>query len=167
MRMRLLVRCVVVAAVGLSFGACRQADGPIPVPSEDVQAELDDVVRDLQNVARAKDPQAPSDLVSDLRKFAQRRDAEPTVDELTRRTVTALGGIELPEQSAQRLAHSLWVSIAARELSERQVETLQSDVQLMLTSFGVTEANAQQVAAQVGEVQSAVGDRPRRWYELF
>jgi len=166
MRMRLLVRCFVVVAVSLSFGACRQADGPIPVPSEDVQKELDDVVRDLRNVA-AKDPQAPSDLASDLRKYAGRRTAEPTVDELTRRTVTALGGIDLPEQSAQRLAHSLWVSVAARELSERQVETLQSDVQLMLTSLGVAEANAQEVAAQVGDVQSAVGDRTRRWYELF
>ena len=166
MRMRLLVRCFVVVAVSLSFGACRQADGPIPVPSEDVQKELDDVVRDLRNVA-AKDPQAPSDLASDLRKYAGRRTAEPTVDELTRLTVTALGGIDLPEQSAQRLAHSLWVSVAARELSERQVETLQSDVQLMLTSLGVAEANAQEVAAQVGDVQSAVGDRTRRWYELF
>jgi hypothetical protein len=73
----------------------------------------------------------------------------------------------LPEQSAQRLAHSLWVSIAARELSERQVETLKSDMQLMLTSLGVAESNAQLVAAQVGDVQGAVGDRARRWYELF
>jgi len=166
MPMKLLVRSFVVVMVGLSFGACRQADGPMPVPSEDVQQELGDVVRDLQNVA-AKDPQAPTDLASDLRKYAGRRDAEPTVDELTRRTVTALNGIELPEQAAQRLAHSLWVSIAARELSERQVESLQSDMQLMLTSLGVAESNAQLVAAQVGDVQGAVGDRARRWYELF
>jgi len=165
--MKLLVRAFVVVVVSLSFGACRQADGPMPVPSEDVQKELGDVVKDLQNVAGAKDPQAPSDLASDLRKYAGRRDAEPTVDELTRRTVTALSGIELPEQSAQRLAHSLWVSIAARELSERQVESLKSDMQLMLTSLGVAESNAQLVAAQVGDVQGAVGDRARRWYELF
>jgi hypothetical protein len=165
--MHLLVRCFVVAVVSLTFGACRQADGPIPVPSEDVQQDLNDVVRDLQNVAAAKDPQAPSDLASDLRKYSVRRDAEPTVDELTRRTVTALSGIELPEQSAQRLAHSLWVSIAARELSERQIESLQSEMRLMLTSLGVSESNAQLVADQVGDVQIAVGDRPRRWYELF
>jgi hypothetical protein len=31
----------------------------------------------------------------------------------------------------------------------------------------VTEPNAQLGAALVGDVQRAVGDRPRRWYELF
>jgi len=40
-------------------------------------------------------------------------------------------------------------------------------MQLMLTSLGVAESNAQLVAAQVGDVQGAVGDRARRWYELF
>jgi hypothetical protein len=52
-------------------------------------------------------------------------------------------------------------------LSERQIETLQNDVQALLMSVGIAEENAQQVAAQVGDVQVAVTDRPRRWYELF
>ncbi len=78
-----------------------------------------------------------------------------------------LVGKTLNDTTAQRLAHSLWTSVAARELSERQVETLQNDVQSQLVAIGVAEPQAQQVAAQVGEVQKAVGNRPRRWYELF
>jgi hypothetical protein len=40
-------------------------------------------------------------------------------------------------------------------------------MQALLESLGVSEESAQQVAAQVGEVQSSVTLRPRRWYELF
>jgi hypothetical protein len=139
----------------------------MPAPSADVQEELVDVVRDLQNIAGARDPQAPGDLADDLRKYAGRPDAEPAVDELSRRAASAVAGLELPEQSAQRLAHSLWASVAAQQLSERQIESLQTDMRLLLISIGATEANAQQVAAQIGDVQGAVGARPRRWYELF
>lgn len=151
----------------LAFGACRQADGPMPEPNADVQAELKDVAKDLQNIAGARDPQASSDLVNDLGKYARRPAEQPVVDELSRRAGTVVSGVDLPERSAQRLAQSLWVSIAARELSERQVESLQNDMRLLLTSIGVSEQNAQQVAAQVGEVQGAVSARPRRWYEVF
>ena len=78
-----------------------------------------------------------------------------------------LAGVDLTEQAAQRLAHNLWLSVVARELSERQVETLQNDVQALLMEEGVAEESAQQVAAQVGDVQGTVTTRPRRWYELF
>ena len=80
---------------------------------------------------------------------------------------TVLAGVDLAEQTAQRLAHSLWLSVVARELSERQTETLQNDVQSLLMAEGIAEEDAQLVAAQVGEVQGAVAARPRRWYELF
>lgn len=73
----------------------------------------------------------------------------------------------MTEQAAQRLTHNLWLSVAARDISERQVESLQNDTQSLLVSVGVAEVRAQEVATQVGEVQRAVTDRPRRWYELF
>ena len=152
---------------GLSLGACRQTDGPIPAPDATVQEELVDVARDLQNVASGRDPQGPQDLASDLRKYADRRSAVPAVDELSTRTTRAIGGRNLAEQDAQRLAHNLWLAVEARDTSERQIETLQNDVQALLMSIGVVEESAQQVAAQVGDVQRAVSQRPRRWYELF
>ena len=139
----------------------------MPEPDADVQAELGDVAKDLQNVAGARDPEALKDLTSDLGKYARRPTEVPAVDELSRLTASAVSGVDLSERSAQRLAQSLWVSVAARELSERQVENLRNDVQLLLTSIGVSEPNAQQVAAQVAQVQGAVNARPRRWYEVF
>ena len=164
--MRSRARYVLIAIVGLSFGACRQSDGPIPTPNEEVQRELVDLMRDLQNVASGRDPQAPRDLADDLRRYTEEPDAMSAVDELSERTVTVLAGVDLTAPAAERLAHNLWLSVAGLELSERQTETLQNDVQSLLMAEGVAEENAQQVAAQVGDVQGLVR-RPRRWYELF
>lgn len=156
-----------VAVALASVSACRQADGPVPTPSADTQEELADVARDLLYIASGRDPEAPKYLESDLRKYARRASAEPAVDELAQRTTMAVTGVNLGEQDAQRLAHNLWLSMAAREISERQVEGLQNDTQALLLSIGTPQDRADQVAAQVGEVQRAVTDRPRRWYELF
>jgi hypothetical protein len=158
---------LLIATLALVLGGCRQADGPVPNPSQTYQEELVDVSRDLQNVASGRDPNAPSDLADDLRKYTEKPAARSLVDELSARTVKAIAGRELAEQDAQRLAHNLWVSVYAKDLSERQIETLQNDMQGHLVSLGVGEDTAQQVAAQVGEVQSSVTLRPRRWYELF
>jgi hypothetical protein len=160
------IQYAVILFSALALGACRQADGPMPTADANTQGELEDVRHDLQNVAK-HDPAAPQDLADDLAKYSRRRTAIPAVNELTRRTVTVLAGKNVNEQAGNRLAHTLWTTIYARELSERQVEALQNDVQSQLVAIGVAEPQAQQVAAQVGEVQKAVGDRPRRWYELF
>ena len=165
--MRARARSVLIVITGLSLGACRQGDGPIPTPDQTRQEELVDVTRDLQNIASGRDPEAPKDLEVDLRRYAARPDAKLAATELSIRTARALGGRNLAEQDAQRLAHNLWLAVEAREMSERQIEALQNDVQALLMSVGVAEESAQQVAAQVGEVQSVVGDRARRWYELF
>ncbi len=163
MRSRAIIAIVVVAAV---TSACRQADGPVPTPNATVQEELQDVARDLENAA-SKNPDAPEDLAHDLRKYVIRQGATPAVEELSRRTTQALQSSKLTEQAAQQIAHNLWITVWARELSERQVESLQNDMQSLLMSVGIAEPNAKQVAAQVGDVQRAIGDRPRRWYELF
>ena len=164
--MKLTVQYAVILVSALALGACRQADGPMPTVDPGIQNELQDITHDLQNLARL-DPSGAEDLAHDLGKYPRASEEVPAVNELSRRTSEVLVGKPFTEQAAQRLAHSLWTSIAARELSERQIETLQNDVQSILVSIGVAEPQAQQVAAQVGEVQKAVGDRPRRWYEFF
>ena len=158
---------LLIAVVAVLAAGCRQADGPIPAPNATVQEELVDVGRDLDDIATGRDPAGSKNLADDLRKYARRSTAVPAVDELSRRAAGAVAGTKLSEQAAQRMAHTLWLSIAAREISERQIESLQNDTQSLLMSIGIAEENAQQVAAQVGEVQRAVTDRPRRWYELF
>ena len=168
--MRSLACALLIATLPVALGGCRQADGPVPTPSQTHQEELVDVARDLQNVVSGRDPNGPVDLANDLRKYTDERAARPLVDELSARTVKALQalpGRELADQEAQRLAHTLWVSVYAKDLSERQIEALQNDTQALLVSLGASEESARQVAVQVGEVQSSIGERPRRWYELF
>jgi len=156
-----------VLLLPLVAAGCRQPDGPIPTPSEGAQDDLHDISRDLTYIATGSDPAAPNDLAYDLRKYVEEQDAAAAVEELSRRTSSAVANKKLPEQTAQRLAHTLWLSIAAREISDRQVEALQNDTQSMLMSIGVAEPQAEQVAAQVGEVQRVVTRRQRRWYEWF
>ena len=165
--MRPLAYALLIVTLTVFLGGCRQADGPVPTPNQTYQEELVDVARDLQNVASGRDPNGPTDLADDLRKYTEKPTAKPLVDELSARTAKALQGRDLADQDAQRLAHDLWVSVYAKDLSERQIETLQNDMQALLVSIGVAEETAQQVAAQVGEVQGSVTLRPRRWYELF
>ena len=157
----------IVLAVVLLLAGCRQSDAPMPTPDEDVREELDDVRQDLLNVASGRDQTAPAALAEDLRKYVSRPSAVGPVDELSRRTAAALPGRTLTEEAAERLAHTLWVAVTARDLSERQIEALQNDVAAQLTAVGVSQDAAGQVAAQVEEVQSAVTDRQRRWYEMF
>ena len=139
----------------------------MPTPSQGAQDDLHDIGRDLTYIATGSDPAAPNDLAYDLKKYVEGEQVIPVVEELSRRTAGAVANKKLPEQTAQRLAHTLWLSIAAMELSDRQVEALQNETQSMLMSIGVVDTQAEQVAAQVGEVQRAVTRRVRRWYEWF
>ncbi|MBI3046739.1 MAG: hypothetical protein HYY76_00355 [Acidobacteria bacterium] len=168
MRSRLRPALLVVLPVLLLAG-CRQADGPVPVPDAGTQGDLRDIQRGLQYIASGSDPSAPADFAADLRKYVEDEEvyAVPAVNELSQRTTQAVKGTRLPDQTAQRLAHNLWLAIMAREMSDRQTETLQNDTQSLLMSVGVAEPQAQQVAAQVGEVRRALTSRVRRWYEWF
>jgi hypothetical protein len=140
----------------------------MPTPTGDVPNRLGDISRDLTAVARG-DQQAPQDLAEDLRVFIDGggADAESAVNELARRVSSVVAGKNLTDQNAQRLAHQLWTTIDARELSERQVETLQNEMQALLVAVGVPESEATNAAAQVGDVQASVTRRARRWYEVF
>jgi len=164
--MRLAVRYALIPVVALSFAACRQADGAVPTPNAATQNEIDDLGRDLLSVA-GRDAQAPKDLADDLHKYTETASIHPAFDELARRTSSLVAGTKLSEQAAQQLAHDLWLAVSAREMSERQVEALQMDFQMVLVSAGVPEASVQPVAQQVQEVQRLVTTRPRRWYEFF
>ncbi|HEY6360887.1 MAG TPA: hypothetical protein VIX63_07260 [Vicinamibacterales bacterium] len=153
--------------LSLGLAACRQPDGPLPAPEGEDQNRLEDISRDLLSVARG-DAQARQDLADDLRVFVDSNvEAAPAVDELARRTAEVVAGRTLNDQNAQRLAHQLWTLTAAREMSDRQVESLQNDLHALLVEVGVPEDNALNVASQAGQVQQLVTNRERRWYEFF
>jgi hypothetical protein len=62
---------------------------------------------------------------------------------------------------------TLWVGLTARELSERQVETLSREVKTALASTGVPENRAQSIADRLSAVQKSITANPRRWYQVF
>ncbi len=152
--------------LSLTLAGCRQADGPLPMAEGEVPNRLEDIRRDLLSVSRG-DTQAPQDLADDLRVFVEVGEAVPAVNELARRTADVVAGKTLNDEHAQQLAHHLWTAAAGREMSGRQVESLQNDVHALLVSVGVPEDNAMNVASQVSEVNARVSSRPRRWYEFF
>jgi hypothetical protein len=155
-----------IVVVSLGIAGCRQADGQMPVAEGEVPNRLVDISRDLMSASRG-DTQARQDLADDLRVFVNTKEAIPAANELARRTATVVDGKTLDDQNAERLAHHLWTAAAARDMSERQLESLQNDLHALLVSVGVPEDNALTVASQAGEVQRQVTTRERRWYEFF
>ncbi|HXD17731.1 MAG TPA: hypothetical protein VN654_12000 [Vicinamibacterales bacterium] len=165
--MKRQIAYAVVAACALQLAACRQADGPMPEATPSTPNELGDISRDLQNVASG-DPSGPKELSDDLSHYAQGSSGgPPAAAELSRRLSEALTGKTFKLAQAIPVAHTAWVAVAARQLSEKQIEALQNEMKSGLMSIGASEQQAQNVADQVGAVQQAVTRRHRRWYELL
>src|SRR6266571_3408228 len=157
----------IILAAALFFAACRQADGPTPEASGTVANELGDISRDLQNLASG-DPAGPKDLSDDISHYAEGTNGgQAAAAELSRRLGQALTGKMFKLAQVTPVAHTCWVAVAGRQLSEKQVEGLKTEMKSELMSLGANEQQAQSVADQVGVVQQAVTARHRRWYELL
>ena len=153
--------------LAMSLAGCRQADGPMPETTPETANQLGDISRDLQNLASGT-PDGPKDLADDISHYAQDTDnGQASAAELARRLGQALTGKSFKLAQAMPVAHSCWVTVAARQLSEKQVDGLKNEMKQQLTALGVNEQQAQSVADQVGVVQQAVTARHRRWYELL
>lgn len=151
--------------LAISLAGCRQADGPMPEATESVANELGDISRDLQNVAY-QSPSGPQDLSDDISHYAQGTNGgEAAAQELARRLAQALMGKMFKVAQAMPVAHTAWVAVAARQLSQQQIENLKNEMKSELSALGVNEQQAQSAADQVGVVQKAVSARQRRWYE--
>jgi hypothetical protein len=157
----------IVFAAALQFAACRQADGPLPETTASTANELGDLTRDLQNVSTG-DPEGPKDLTDDIIHYAGSTSGrQAAAVELSRRLGEALAGKSFKLAQAMPVAHTTWVAVAGRQLSEKQVENLKNEMKTELMTLGVNEQQAQSVADQVEAVQQTVTDRHRRWYELL
>ena len=164
--MRRQLSYAIVLACAFQLAACRQADGPLPPTTPDTSNELGDISRDMQSVAGG-DAQAPKDLSDDIGHYAQDTNGGPAAAELARRIADALKGKNIKAGQAMPVAHTSWVAVAGRQLSEKQIENLKNDMKTQLMSLGADEQHAQAAADQVGVVQQAVTQRHRRWYELL
>ena len=146
---------------------CRQADGAWPnSEAADTPNRLHDLTRDLQNVA-AGDAEGPKEFADDLAGFAEvpagvsaaRNLADGVTNTIRKRTAS--------EDACKQMASILWKSVASRQLSERQVDGLKDDMRGVLTSIGVSQADANAVADRIGQTQNSVSVRTRRWYERY
>jgi hypothetical protein len=165
--MRANILCGLCVAAALLGTGCRQGEGTMPRAEGDVPNRIGDLSRDLMSIAGGE-VQARQDLADDLRVFLDRKpDAVPLVNGLSQRTGEVLSGKRLTDQNSQKLAQQLWVAVAARDLSEKQVETLKNDYQATLVASGVPQERAQGVAGGIEAIQKAIGERHRRWYEVF
>ena len=145
------------------------SDGPMPMPGTEDLNRLDDLRRDVGNVVGGH-AEARQDFADDLLVFVKpdtKPEATPAINELARLVADAAAASQLKEASLPPLLQQVWVAVAARDLSEKQVTALQADVKTTLSGLGVADPAAQSISNQIGTVQKAVTDRHRRWYEVF
>ena len=156
-------------AVALFTAGCRMADGPLPEPTAEDLNRLDDLRRDIGNVVGGN-AEARQDFLDDLMVFVKpgsKPEAPAAIAELAKLIGDAATAAQLKEASLPPLLRQVWTAVVARELSERQVATLQADVKATLTGLNVPGPSAQAISSQIVVVQKAVTDRGRRWYEVF
>lgn len=161
---RRIVFGVCLAAALLA--GCRQGDGPLPKAEGEVPNRVYDLGRDLQNVAGGNADGA-NDLADDLLVFVDTSEPRAPVQQLSKDVSAAVTNRQLSDQNAATLARQLWLTVAARQLSEKQIEGLQKDLETTLTSVGVAQDVSQRVSAQAVATQKTLTRRKRRWYEWF
>src|SRR6188474_3270675 len=123
MSFRLLAVLSVVACVA---AGCRMADGPMPMPGSEDLNRLDDLRRDVGNVV-AGHAEAKQDFADDLMVFVKagtKPEASAAITELARLVADAAAAAQLKEAALPPLLKQVWMAVAARQLSEKQVATL-------------------------------------------
>lgn len=160
----MLTALVLVAALGAA--ACKQGDGELPAKTDDVPNRLDDLKRDLEAVIRGEQ-QAIQDLSDDLQVFTEEPEGRNATNALALTVSSMLVNRQVSAETQTKVVDLLWTSVAARELSERQIDALKDDMRNTLMAAGVTQPDANLAAGRVGDVQKAVTLRSRRWYERY
>jgi len=156
-----------IAVVGAMLGgaACRQSDGPMPVPVDEQPNRVEDIGRDLKNVASGQ-PEAEAELLSDLLTLDRDEPPLPLAQEVVRELASALRGRELGDAGSQQLARALFVVSAGRDLSRRQIGRVGEGVTEVLLEAGADEAAAQRVSAAVVALAASVTRNQKRWYHV-
>ena len=162
---RMTRRYAVIASAALlvTLASCKQPDGAMPVPTGEQPNKLADISRDLQNLA-AKDANATTELSDDLSSIDPVRRSPESINELSQRLATALGGTALSDEDAARVANQLFVAMSAQELSRSQIEQVGTDLQTMLTGIGADAQAAAAVSTTAKELASTITRNRERWY---
>ena len=163
--MRVMLSALVVVAA-LGAGGCKQGDGAMPAKINDVPNRLGDLQRDLAAVVGGEQ-QAVQDLTDDLLVFTDEPEGKDATKALATTVCSMLVKRSVNDETQAKIVNLLWTSVAARELSERQVDALKDDMRNTLLAVGVTQPDANLAAGRVGVVQNVVTQRTRHWYERY
>ena len=157
-------RAVTAAAFGAVVGTGgRQAEGTRPVPQDDQPNRIEDVSRDLKNVAR-KDPNGRAELLDDLTNLENTPRPAERLGALAQSLSDALGGTNLPDAEAKRLADLLFVARTPGNLSGAQIEQVGTELQETLITVGVGPEPAGRVSAAAIALAKDGAANPKRWY---
>ena len=137
----------------------------MPIPVDDQPNRVEDIGRDLKNVASGQ-PEAESELLSDVLTLDHEEPALPLAQEVVRELVSALRGTQLGDAESQQLARALFVASAGRDLSRRQIGRVAEDVTAALVKAGAAEAAAERASAAVRALAASVTRNQKRWYHV-
>lgn len=158
--------CAAMGLVVTLAGGCRQADGVAPTPEGEQVNKIEDIGRDLQNIANG-DAAAPGELLDDLRGLDETSRPEAIVKALAASLGTALQGRALPDESARALAAELFAASTGRDLSRRQINRIGTRITEILQSTGAPDAAVEAAATAATDLAADVTENRRRWYHLF
>lgn len=151
------------ATLLVTIAACKQPDGTIPTPTGEQPNKIEDISRDLQNLA-AKDGNAPVELADDLSSLDPIQRPPDKITQLSKDLAGALAGRPLSDADARRVAELVFVAVSARELSESQIEQVSADLRTTLTGIGADAQAADRVSATATELASSITRNRKRWY---
>jgi hypothetical protein len=160
--------CLVVAVIAAAMlgGACSQSDGPVPVPTDEQPNKIYDIGRDLQHIAGGE-AAAQKDLLDDLNGIDSTDRPAPLVENFSNALGAAVKNKPLPDQIAQATAKQVFVVLTARQLSEKQIKQVTTDLKTEITKAAVEPPKADQVASAATALQAAITKNKRRWYQFF
>jgi hypothetical protein len=147
----------------LCVAGCKQADGPMPVPEGEQPNKIEDISRDLQNLA-SSDANAPTELADDLSSVDPLKRPPEQITALSKHLGSALDGRQLSDGDARKMANLLFVALAGRELSESQIEQAGEELRTTLMSVGAEAQVAEQVSTATQELANGITRNKKRWY---
>lgn len=162
-RMRSTARAAAALMIVLAAAGCRQPDGVVPAPQGDQTNRIEDISRDLQNVAN-RDANAPAELLDDLTYLEPVPRPPAQLKEFADSLAVALGGAKLPDPEARQMATLVFQLVAARDMSEAQIEQVATDLRELLVKVGAMPQPADRAAAAGSALAGEVTQNQKRWY---
>ena len=148
----------------IALAGCRQPDGSVPAPAGEQTNRVDDISRDLQNVAR-NDSNAPAELLDDLTYLESVPRPPARLKELGDALTVSLRGGKLPDAEAKRVSTLVFQMVAAKDLSESQIAQIGTDLRETLVKAGSTPEAADRVASAGSALAGEVTQNKKRWYQ--